>query len=266
MEVINFHTHTVRCGHASGSVNDYLLAARKAGIRVIGISDHAPEPLDSTDSRMSMAEMEEYIAEVRSAAEKFPEMEIFLGVEAERFPHFGMESLRRLYTEEHHFDYLLGAVHPGVYYWEDADTPEGVLEICRRMVKENIQMIESGLFAYMVHPDIAGVLIDVWGEEHDKLFRELITAAKDCGCFLEFNTYGMRKKLKKSSAGERWMYPMLPFWQLAAELKVPTVIGIDSHRPEDVTAGWDEAQKILRGFGIVPQNDKLLELIRSKKE
>lgn len=262
MEVINFHTHTCRCRHASGTVKDYLQSASDAGLRVIGIADHAPEPLDSTDSRMPLNQLPEYIAEVRSAAEEFRNMEVFLGVEAERFPHFGMESLKNIYTGKYHFDYLIGAVHPGVYYWEDADTPDGVLEICRRIVKENIQMIESGLFVCMAHPDIAGVLIDTWGGEHARIFRELIVAAADCGCFLEFNTYGMRKPLKNTASGARWQYPLIPFWLLAAELKAPAVIGIDVHRPSDITAGWVEAEKILHGFGMTPANDRMLEAIR----
>ena len=48
MNVINFHTHTSRCHHASGSVQDYLQAAWNAGVKYIGISDHSPEPLNST--------------------------------------------------------------------------------------------------------------------------------------------------------------------------------------------------------------------------
>ena len=42
MEIINFHTHTYRCHHASGTVEEYLKSAADAGIKVIGISDHAP--------------------------------------------------------------------------------------------------------------------------------------------------------------------------------------------------------------------------------
>ena len=123
-------------------------------------------------------------------------------------------------------------------------------------------MIESGLFVCMAHPDIAGVLIDTWGEEHARIFRELIVAAADCGCFLEFNTYGMRKPLKNTASGARWQYPLIPFWQLAAELKAPAVIGIDVHRPSDITASWVEAEKILHGFGMTPANDRMLEAIR----
>ena len=261
MEIINFHTHTYRCHHASGTVEEYLKSAADAGIKVIGISDHAPEPLDSTNCRMPMAELDDYIGEVRSAAEKFPQLDVLLGAEVERFPHFdSFESVREIYVEEHKFDYLIGAVHPGVYYWEDADTDEGLLEIYRRMVKENIQMIESGLFVCMAHPDIFGAIAGNWQKEYSSLARKLITAACDCKVFLEFNTYGMRKPLRNG----RWQYPLLPFWELASEMKAPTVIGIDAHRPQDVAAKWLEAEQLLAELGIFPENDKMYKLIRNR--
>ena len=38
----DYHTHTARCGHATGSASDYVEAARSRGLSGIGISDHLP--------------------------------------------------------------------------------------------------------------------------------------------------------------------------------------------------------------------------------
>jgi histidinol-phosphatase (PHP family) len=38
----NWHTHTARCKHASGSVADYCAAAVAQGLADLGISDHPP--------------------------------------------------------------------------------------------------------------------------------------------------------------------------------------------------------------------------------
>ena len=38
----NFHTHTRRCGHADGEDREYVEAAIRAGIRILGFSDHSP--------------------------------------------------------------------------------------------------------------------------------------------------------------------------------------------------------------------------------
>ena len=38
----NYHTHTVRCRHASGTDREYVEKAIEGGIKTLGISDHAP--------------------------------------------------------------------------------------------------------------------------------------------------------------------------------------------------------------------------------
>ena len=38
----NYHTHTKRCNHALGEDREYVEAAIKAGLKVLGFSDHCP--------------------------------------------------------------------------------------------------------------------------------------------------------------------------------------------------------------------------------
>ena len=38
----NYHTHTTRCMHATGSDEDYVLSAIKGGYQELGFSDHTP--------------------------------------------------------------------------------------------------------------------------------------------------------------------------------------------------------------------------------
>lgn len=38
----DLHTHHFRCGHADGTIRDYIEAGIAAGLGVIGISDHTP--------------------------------------------------------------------------------------------------------------------------------------------------------------------------------------------------------------------------------
>ena len=44
----NYHTHTFRCGHASGKDEDYVKAAVNRKFDVLGFSDHVPWPYEST--------------------------------------------------------------------------------------------------------------------------------------------------------------------------------------------------------------------------
>ena len=61
----NYHTHTMRCQHASGEDADYVEAALKAGYQVLGFSDHSPWPFSSgyvSPIRMSAERLDDYIA------------------------------------------------------------------------------------------------------------------------------------------------------------------------------------------------------------
>ena len=40
----NYHTHTKRCGHATGEDEDYVIAALNKGYKILGFSDHAMFP------------------------------------------------------------------------------------------------------------------------------------------------------------------------------------------------------------------------------
>lgn len=40
--MIDLHTHHERCGHASGSLRDYVESALDKGVEVLGLSDHTP--------------------------------------------------------------------------------------------------------------------------------------------------------------------------------------------------------------------------------
>ena len=38
----DMHTHHSRCGHAVGSIKDYVEEAINLGLQIIGVSDHSP--------------------------------------------------------------------------------------------------------------------------------------------------------------------------------------------------------------------------------
>jgi histidinol-phosphatase (PHP family) len=43
---VNYHTHTVRCRHASGTEREYIETAISRGITTLGFSDHSPYIFD----------------------------------------------------------------------------------------------------------------------------------------------------------------------------------------------------------------------------
>ena len=111
---VNLHTHTRRCKHARGIPADYAKAAEEKGIRVLGMTDHTPFPDDRVIMiRMGIAELDDYIREVREAQADYPKLKILLGLECEYFPEF--DDFYRMLREEKKMDYLIGSVHFYMY-------------------------------------------------------------------------------------------------------------------------------------------------------
>ena len=71
----NYHTHTSRCGHASGRDEQYVLSAAACGFEELGFSDHVPWPYESgfvnPGVRMPMKLMDDYLSSIRALKEKY---------------------------------------------------------------------------------------------------------------------------------------------------------------------------------------------------
>ena len=61
----SYHTHTKRCKHGKGNVNDFVNFAIANNFEVIGFTDHVPFKDNRMDfCRMFYSELDEYISEI----------------------------------------------------------------------------------------------------------------------------------------------------------------------------------------------------------
>ena len=83
----NYHTHTTRCMHATGSDEDYVRSAIKGGFQVLGFSDHTPWKYRThyvADMRMLPEELPDYVNSIQVLREKYHEqIDIKIGLECE---------------------------------------------------------------------------------------------------------------------------------------------------------------------------------------
>jgi hypothetical protein len=90
--IANFHTHTPRCCHASGTEEEYVRCALNAGLQTLGFSDHTPYPFPNgyySTFRMFPDELPGYVAAVEDVRKRFAgQLQIHLGVEAEYYPKY----------------------------------------------------------------------------------------------------------------------------------------------------------------------------------
>lgn len=242
----NYHTHTHRCKHATQDVSDYCQAALDQGLTVLGISDHTALPDNRWPHiRMDIEELPGYIQAVDTAIDQFPRLTILKGAEceyADEYHAFFEDTL----LGEHQFDYLIGAAHffpmdgEWVGSYGGADTKNGLRSYADYFIKS----MESGLFAFMAHPDLFGNCYLTWDENTIAASRDILAAAAQLKVPLEINGYGLRKPKIQTPSELRCMYPWLPFWELASEYDIQFIVNSDAHRPEDVSSQLKEAAQI----------------------
>ena len=228
----NYHTHTARCGHASGEDEEYVLRAISCGVRHMGFSDHMPLSFaDGHESyfRVPIARTEDYFASVRRLADKYrDQITIHAGFEMEYYPSRfeEMTALARSYGA----DYLIcgqnyiGEEWPNGTYVAFANYSPAHLEEYADCV---VAAIRSGVFTYVAHPDLFRYTGDP--AHYEAQARRICEASLEHNVPLELNLLGIR-------AGRH--YPEERFWVIAGQTGCPVTFGFDAHSPEDA---YDEA-------------------------
>jgi len=239
----NAHTHTKLCHHATGMPVDYALAAREKGLQVLGFTDHTPFPDNRwLHVRMHMDDLPTYIQGIEEARAACPELRILSGLECEyvsEFHNFYEDELLGAFG----FDYLILGIHWFLHEGEwletfgQSDTPERLASYTRH----TIQGMSTGLFSFLAHPDIFGNDYFEWDHAAETAAHEITTAAVALNMPLEINGLGFRRTKVQTPTGQRNMYPLEPFWEIAAQQNVNVVANSDAHRPEDIIANIDDA-------------------------
>ncbi len=247
----NYHTHTYLCQHAKGTVLDYAVEAKNNDISILGMTDHTPLPDGSWNwVRMSMSELEDYEAQIERAREGVPDLSILKGMECEWDPGY-----HGFYRDEllHHreFDYLIGAVHWYPFrgewlYLNEIRTCDHLKEYTDLLIRT----MESGLFSFIAHPDAFGTGYNRWDENSRSCSIDILEAAAELEIPLEINGYGFRKSAGLTADGNRRIYPLTEFWELASDFPIRAVCNSDAHRPEDVVASIDACRELALICGV----------------
>ncbi len=233
----NYHTHTPRCMHATGSEETYVQTAIAQGYQVLGFSDHTPWPFPEYESycRMTVDQLPEYVAAVRELQQKYAgDIKIYLGLEAEYAPAY-MDWLRDA-KKEFGLDYLIFGNHfcnseeSGIYFGKE--DPEPLIDA---YVEHAIKAMESGLYNYMAHPDLFLNRASQMSEKAEKALRQICEAAVKYNMPLEYNMLGESRRIQEKRAENGlcgYTYP--GFWKIAAEYPIRAIVGCDAHNPTEL--------------------------------
>ncbi len=180
--IANYHTHTWRCNHATGSEREYVECAIKSGLKILGFSDHTPQPYAGDYKslyKMTMEQLPGYVDTVLQLKEEYKsDIGIHLGLETEYYPRYWEEL--RSYIREFPIEYMilgqhfLGNEENDAYSGDETKDPV----ILRRYVDQVIEAMETGSFTYLAHPD----LLYFTGDDayYAEQMKRLALAAKAC--------------------------------------------------------------------------------------
>lgn len=222
----NFHAHTYRCSHATGTEREYIEAAIAAGIKEWGFSDHIPFifPDGKENSyRVPMVEIQDHINAINKLKVEYKDkINISFGFEMEYYPEFFGEMVEN--AKNWGAEYLILGQHsvgsePDFFFWSTMPTDNE--EYLKDYVNRVVEAIKSGVITYVAHPDIFNFVgdDDIYNEE----MRKILKAAEECGVPLEINFLGIRDNRN---------YPTEKFWKLATDYDISVVFGFDAHDVE----------------------------------
>ena len=230
MMTYNYHTHTARCGHATGEDRDYIENAIKAGLEILGFSDHAPFafPVDHVSKhRVQPDRAEEYVSTFQAYREEYRDrIALHIGYEMEYYPLFHGEMID--FIRRHGgAEYLI----LGQHFLDNELVPGdfiGKAVISEEAAKQYVQCVCEGMksehFSYVAHPDL--ITTELPEEQYLALLHPICVLSRELDIPLEINLLGIRDGRK---------YPKEAFWKMAGEEHCPVIFGSDAHRAEDVS-------------------------------
>lgn len=222
----NYHTHTYRCGHAKGKDREYVENAIRAGLKVLGFSDHSPMVFRTdyySGFRMKLEDTPGYFESLLRLREEYKnDIEIKIGVETEYYPDLFPGYLN--YMSQFPLDYMILGQH---FVWYEEGGGESSFH---KTTDENrlseyykclLEAVDTGKFLYVAHPEVLNFVGD--REAYERLSRDFIKEIVKRDIPLEINRLGLR---------EHRHYPNPDFWDICGQEGVKAVIGLDAHSPD----------------------------------
>lgn len=250
---IDYHTHHVRCGHASGELEEYVQQAIRIGLEEIGLSDHIPlihvNPATYLPGMaMAKEEFPRYVEECLQLKEKYKgEIRIRVGVEADYIEGYEAE-IERLLTP-FPFDYIIGSVHflgewdHSDYRQQDEWNGRDVFQVFAEYYDAVQKAAKTGFYDIIGHVDVIKRHGKFPVEDVRGLEEATISVIREQGLAIELNASGLRMTCEE-------MFPSRRILELCHAQGIPLTIGSDAHQPERVGQYLDQARALLQDIGF----------------
>lgn len=248
----DLHTHHYRCGHAVGTIEEYIVAAIEADLHVIGISDHMPHVYSEKDQllpgiTMPKSELQSYVAEVLQLKQQYAgKIDVLLGIEADYFAHH--KQAYREALQLYPFDYIIGSVHfvedESIFNekrWEGLSTVEKTI-VTDKYYKTIQGAVKSNMFQVIGHLDAMKANYPEFSSLPTNELDKTLQVIGEYGVSMEVNTSGKTKKVGG------W-YPSDDILERALFYGVDITFGSDAHDPSRVGDDFTLVEEKLKEIG-----------------
>lgn len=244
----SYHCHTT-WSDGVVSVAEMVIAAKKAGLDEVGISDHyVLMPGNKTVPwSMPLEKLSEYVEEIRSIASRQTGIIVRLGLEADYFPETVQDLKHRL--QKFDFDYIIGSVHfidhfpvdESSQLW-DSQTEQQRDELWIKYWQKVKELARSRIYTFLAHPDLPKRFGHRATRSMQTEENSALDALKEAGMGLEINTAGWRLPVKEA-------YPTMQILQAARKRDIPLYINADAHGPDMLTYEFPRARELASKAG-----------------
>ncbi|WP_127576633.1 histidinol-phosphatase HisJ [Paenibacillus barengoltzii] len=255
--LIDYHTHHERCGHAVGTLEDYIRRGIEIGLSQLGVSDHMPllhvDPAAYyPEMAMPMEELPRYVEEAFRLKDKYRgQIDVRVGLEGDYIE--GWEEKIEQIITGYPWDYVIGSVHflgewdvsdfRQVHNWEEKD----VFAVYTQYYDAVTKAAQTGLYDFLGHLDVIKRFGYKPGPELEQetiaLERRALAAVKEAGIAIELNASGLSKPCAE-------MFPSERILQAAIEMGIPLTVGSDAHDPQKLSEHLDQARALLYKLGV----------------
>jgi len=270
MRLGDYHTHTRRCGHALGEIEDFIRAAIDKNLSEIGISDHFPLGAVFDDPKivklfkkasMEVEEFPRYIKEIKGLKEKYKD-KISVRISTEVGFYTPGKALSRQKEVIKPFigeiDYIIGAIHnikwheSPVIFMNPNEGPNilreyGKDKIILEYVNKLTKLVDSNFFDVIAHFDFYRIIFHPNNPKYSQYvwqkLLDLLDKIKNKGMAVEINTSGFLKEIGSQYPGDDLIKEMI-------QRDIPLMTGSNAHRPDYVGYMFEEIIEQTRKLGL----------------
>ena len=251
--IANYHTHHPLCKHAEGPIDEYVKAAIKHGLSILGFSDHAPSALLGEEFRMAVDEFSLYSDDVDRIKQAYhKEIKIYKGIEIEYLDQ-NDEYYADLFKQVDYFilgQHYIGLKSQNFISTYDLKTKKDIMTYS----DEIVSAMKTQLFSVVAHPDLFLFSYPTFDENAFLASKAIIEASIAYDVPLEYNANGIRRGLVSLPEGDRYYYPRQEFWELVSQYpECKVLVSADAHNSRQIyDEAIEEAFEHLKALNIEP--------------